>query len=308
MARSRDAGRSGVNVSGRCGHPWRPALDMFSIHAAVRLPSRLMTLRFSLSLSLSLSLLSIACATPSGSSEATGVGDGVDDSASDTGDSDTGDSDTGGTSSAACEALIACIEIVSPEAITSTIVAYGSDGTCFDLPGVTPEDCALECDALRANLAMINPDVAECAAPDCNDGVLGLEELCDSTPGCSATCTFSSGGEVECNLLNQTGCEDDESCWLSITGEVVVCHNQTVWMPGSNVGDSCSELGSACEDFSVCTNHPTCGGAPCCLATCYLGATENDFGACAAGEECLSFADGYGPSLAEGAELYGACI
>jgi hypothetical protein len=259
-------------------------------------------------LALSLSLpLSIACGGPSGSSDTTTIGeDDVDDDVDESG-SDTSDSDTGDASVPECEALIDCVQVVSPEAISSTIAAYGPEGSCFDVPGITPEDCAAECAALRADLAMINPDVAECAALDCNDDVLGLEELCDSGPACSPTCTFSSS-DIVCNLLNQTGCEPDQICWFdSALLDSVGCWNM-VGTPGAVVGDPCVGPDGPCGgDFSICMDHAACGGSPCCMATCYLGATEADFGACPGGTECVAMSEAVGAS-AEGTESYGVCI
>jgi hypothetical protein len=261
--------------------------------------SRCLALLLSLSLS-----LSTACGGPSGSSDASDGGSG------DVGDSDTGDSDTGDASVPECEALIDCITIVSPEAISSTTAAYGPEGSCFDIPGVTPEDCAAECDALRADLAEINPDVAECAPLDCNDGVLNLEELCDSTSGCSATCTFTLSNLV-CNPLNQTGCENDNwpLCWMLFAGDPGFnCYNGFVSNPQSNVGDTCGNPDGTCADLSMCLNHPACGGSPCCVEVCYSGPTEDDFGACAGGIECVPVSEVFGGPTFEGSELYGLCM
>lgn len=251
-----------------------------------------------LTLSLTLSL-SYACGAPSGSET-------THSDQSELGETET-ETETGGdTSVPECEALIECTKTVSPEATSSTIAAYGPEGSCFDIPGVTPEDCAAECDALRAGLALINPDVAECAPLGCNDGVLGLDEVCDSTAGCSATCTFSSSA-LQCNPLNQTGCESDQLCWFDAPEGVVLCWDSANSSPTS-AGDPCQALAGPCGDFSVCMDHAVCGGSPCCLATCYLGPTEADWGSCPGADECVSLAEASGWPFPQGTELYGVCI
>jgi hypothetical protein len=222
---------------------------------------------------------------------------------------ETGESgDTGEASSPACEALIDCVREVTPEALSATIGAYGPEGNCFDTPGVTPEDCEAECGALRADLALLHPDVAECAPLGCNDGVLALDELCDSNPGCTATCTFTSS-DHHCNMLNQLGCDDDEVCWVTPEGTGIGCFVAGIAMNGDTLGGSCSTSFGPCEDLSICSTHPSsCADPPCCQPTCYLGATEDDFGVCPDGSECLSLSEAFGSSLVDGAESYGFCI
>jgi hypothetical protein len=250
-----------------------------------------------------LSSLLLGCGGASGD---TTSGIGISLSGAEAGES-TESGDSGEVSSPACEALIDCVREVTPEVLSETIGAYGPEGSCFDTPGVTLEDCEVECDALRADLALLNPDVAECAPLGCGDGVLALDELCDSISACTATCRFVSTVH-RCNMINQLGCEDDEFCWLFSDGTEMGCYSAFVANNGHFVGDECDTIFGPCEDLSFCAyQSPACSGPLCCRPRCYIGATENDFGACPDGGECVPIGENFGPSLVIGAEFYGYC-
>ena len=67
--------------------------------------------------------------------------------------------------------------------LTAAISTYGAQGTCWDLPGVTHEDCGTEC---RANMQLLEqalPEVEACWA--CRD----FQDCTSEAPFCVHTCT-----------------------------------------------------------------------------------------------------------------------
>jgi hypothetical protein len=245
----------------------------------------------------------IACGTSSGQSDTDGLGTESDGEGNDNvtgdGDGDAGDGDGDENSSPSCEALIECVKAVTPEATSSTIAAYGPEGTCFDIPGITPEDCWAECDALRESLSEAYPDAPECGPPSCNNGTLEPNEECDSTSGCSATCTFLSPG-LECNPVNNAGCPDDQKCvpWENVT----FCVDK---LGPLGRGESCG--GPDCADGLLCE---WCDDSQdyCCIPACYSGSTNEAYGQCPAGLTCVTFPEYYGGSWPNGSGLMGFCM
>ena len=110
------------------------------------------------------------------------------------GDGD-GDGDGDGGDHAECDEFLECVKEATPEAQTGYIASYGPEGTCWDLPGVTEEDCNAECAALLGEFAELYPDVEACweceNASDCADQ--GAEEFCEehmcTADGPARTCT-----------------------------------------------------------------------------------------------------------------------
>jgi hypothetical protein len=69
---------------------------------------------------------------------------------------------TGADGNPSCSDLIDCVKEVTPEAQTEFIAKYGAEGSCWDLDGVTEDDCLAECQALLEDLQELYPDETAC--------------------------------------------------------------------------------------------------------------------------------------------------
>jgi hypothetical protein len=151
-----------------------------------------------------------------------------------------------GDEHAVCERYIDCARVATPTGVTPLIATYGSEGSCWTLPGVTPADCAAECEAGRKVLQMSSPSAAcgECAKDaDCG-GNLCVDFAC--VPAGTCTCP---DGDPSCQIDNgqidfgDTGCGD-----------------------GLCPGEACGEGASACAEGTVCAAYK--GGPKVCSIPC----------------------------------------
>lgn len=243
-----------------------------------------------------------------------GTGDGNSgDGDSGDGDSGDGDGDSGGDVNL-CQPLIDCVKQAQPEALSSYVTLYGPEGECFDIAGLTPEDCWAECDAIRETLAMAYPDIAACGPLNCGDGKLDLDEMCDGTDGCTATCRYSTVPALEndCSPVTQVGCDPaSERCAFSL-GEwdySFYCQTNSQSMnPADNPNETCFyNADCSYAPNAICEARPDCVDFACCTTVCYLGPTDEDF-ACPAGYDCISVDDLYSNNpWPDGSELVGVC-
>ena len=161
---------------------------------------------------------------------------------------------------------------------------------------------------------MVHPEVAECGPPNCGDGKLDPDEMCDGGPGCLGTCIFDDSpfmGEANgCNPVNGVGCTADERCELLFGNDGSIPLSWFACFAGGPndvplggecvISGSCSDLNALCLALSQDCNNG------CCTATCYLGATDQDYG-CMGGLTCVSVTE-LGGMWPEGSELFGICV
>lgn len=217
------------------------------------------------------------------------------------GDGDDGDGD----GENACDRLIECAGDAAPELLSSYAKLYGLEGECYEIAGLTKEDCWKECDALREALALVNPEADGCAALGCGDGKLNYGEECDGTSGCSATCRYNT--ENQCNPVTQFECPGDKFCYFD--NMHWGCDDPLFETPKYNLGEACAGNNSCIGEGVLCAgalSPQQCGGATaCCVALCYLGATDEAFGSCPEGTVCTPLTEG--GQWPPGSELIGGC-
>jgi hypothetical protein len=120
-----------------------------------------------------------------------------------------GETETGGEGPdlGICERYVECVEAASPETLTATKAVYGSEGACWDLEGVSEDDCHIECRAFLRAIIESFPEVEEC---------FECVEDADCTP-------------------DTPYCHVDESmCWEE--PQILSCDNWEIW-------GSCREFG-----------------------------------------------------------------
>lgn len=146
-------------------------------------------------------------------------------------------SESGGTTAGPpdlgpCEDYIACSMQETPEGIASIIATYGSEGSCWSLPGVSPEDCWTECTSKMAALAEQNREAAACWA-------------CDDDSNCSEPAPSCEPWAHECVSADAVGHCDDVS-YTSTCDEG----------PASYVARTCSDSPGHCPAgaLGVCRN------------------------------------------------------
>lgn len=89
-----------------------------------------------------------------------------------------------------CADYIECVMEATPETLTAAIATYGEEGACWSLPGVTEQDCWVECTALL--------EILREAFPDCEAGGSALSHAVDIQPIWDAHCVTAcheAGGE-----------------------------------------------------------------------------------------------------------------
>jgi len=114
---------------------------------------------------------------PTGGEMTGASGGGSSSSTSSTGNAETSSSG-GGPDLGVCDVYINCMMELHPETIATTIATYGSEGSCWSLPGVTEEDCWTECEAQRMEMVESHPDVTSCWACD-NDADCPAATRCE---------------------------------------------------------------------------------------------------------------------------------
>jgi hypothetical protein len=231
----------------------------------------------------------------------------------DAGDGDPGDGDPGGSENL-CQELIDCVKAAQPEALSAYVTLYGPEGECYEIAGLTEQDCWAECDAIRETLALTFPDVTACGPINCGDGKLDKEEMCDGGSGCTATCSYDPDlyPDNECSPITQVGCNPvNERCAIS-TGEwenqFGCLSNSPNSTPAEQVNETC-HYDSDCSyaPNAICMDRPDCVEWACCTDLCYLGATDLDVVDCPPGFGCISVEDLYVNPFPSGSELVGVC-
>jgi hypothetical protein len=244
----------------------------------------------------------------SGNGESGGEGDG-----DPAGDGDPGDGDPGDGDNDLCALLIDCVKEVQPESLSSYATLYGPSGSCYEIPGLTEQDCWAECDAIRESLAMLHPEVAACASYDCGDGKLDLDEACDGTSGCTPTCHYADTSmSHECNPVTQVPCDPlTERCIISSNEwdeNYFFCANTGGEQPDAGLNESCYSDIHCADTNALCEYRSDCVEDYCCTATCYLGDTDEDFNDCPAGYTCTPVSTVHPGSWPAGTELIGLCF
>lgn len=233
----------------------------------------------------------------------------------DPGDGDPTDSGDGDpTPVNLCQGLIDCVSAVQPEALSSYVLLYGPEGECYDIAGLTMEDCWAECDAIRKGLAEAFPDEPACGPPHCGNGKLDPDEMCDGEQGCSGTCVYELS-TLECSPVTQVGCDyPDERCDHNFDdwGDAYFTCNSNFGgvEQTSGSGEPCMANHQCSESNAICFGRPDCIDEYCCVPTCYLGETDEDYGTCPTGYTCTSLEDLYSqsnPNWPTGTELVGLC-
>lgn len=244
-----------------------------------------------------------------GSTTSNGSAGDADSGDGDSGDGDSGDGDSGDGDGDInlCQEFLDCVEVATPEMLSSYYLLYGPEGTCYDIAGLDEEDCWNECEALRKALALAFPDVAECGTPNCGNGKLDADEMCDSTDGCTGTCTYEDS-YFDCSPLTQVGCDPDERCIIQFDGANVhfQCYDSGD-TPHADFNEACMSEDSCIPLNAVCEYREDCIDDYCCTPTCYLGETDEPFGTCPPGSQCYSLDELYGGWSAVGDQV-GICF
>ncbi|PCC67749.1 hypothetical protein SAMN02745121_02385 [Nannocystis exedens] len=128
-----------------------------------------------------------------------------------------------------CEHYLDCLAVVSPAELPTAQAGFGPDGSCWNGPIETIEQCLYACesgwealhnghpdepacylcvsdDDCAAGLACVDGD---CRSPNCGDGTLDDDEVCDGQFGCKLDCTAEG-----CNPLSSAGCGEGEQCFV----------------------------------------------------------------------------------------------
>ena len=158
------------------------------------------------------------------------------------GDGD-GDGD-GDSSSGACELLLACVEDATPENFTDAKAEYGPGGTCWDQPGISAEDCDIECRGAMKLIRDAHPDVTSCwecdSSADCSS--MGWGPTCNDSHACGPKC---SAGEPGCSCSNGN-CEEGECVNTDIGTRCLVGLEAELMGPGGWCSDDMCDPGCVC--------------------------------------------------------------
>jgi hypothetical protein len=202
--------------------------------------------------------------------------------------------DEAASAHARCERYITCAREAIPTGITPLIATYGSEGSCWELPGVKAEDCASECDAGREALFQ-SYEIAACGDcvkhSDCESGVC-LENKCalpgvcmcpegdpDCDPGhsppsgrpcgsgeeCSSglVCASYQGSEKTC----MKACKEDGECFTGLgcsperdsEGRGLCITPRCTEHADCGQGNACRRDGTCgCRDDRGCRNYAVC--------------------------------------------------
>ena len=239
------------------------------------------------------------------------AGSGV--SATDPGGSTGGDPTTGASASGGgttgdppltreiCDKYLDCVAVATPEALPSAQMGFGPEGTCWDGPPESQEQCIQACAAGLESLHQSYPQYPQCAEcvedvdcppgqrcslsgecnpPACGDGVIDPGEICDDG---GDACWNCETGPFPCNPWTDAGCDAGEQCSL----DYFACVSGN--FPPLGDGHSCDPdannfcgHGLVCMDPSVIMGCPSAG---CCTLLCDLS-KPND---CPDGRTCVDY-------------------
>lgn len=175
--------------------------------------------------------------------------------------------DTGGESHGSCEQYLACVAVVSPDALPTAEMTFGSSGTCWQSTPEVAQGCVDTCASSLATFAMLYP-----GEPACGGGVGTTGEPTTGNASESSATTTQGGSDSDpsggpmttdvgpCNdVPNQpqdAACTDSSGCGCS-SGKCFV-------VPA--LGGFCGEcLGDADCDGGGCTAaNPFTGVGPVC--------------------------------------------
>lgn len=244
------------------------------------------------------------------------TGGGTDDGGTDDG----GTGGTGGIDRRQCELYLDCLAVVAPGQLPGAQEGFGSGGTCWQGSEQDAEQCLAACasalamyhdshpDEPKCGLCQVDGDCTdggdcvdgECRPAGCGDEVVADDEVCDA-PQCADDCQ----GPVDCNPVNQFGCDPGEVCMWARSPYCTV--------DGDYAGD-----GEACDYFDASLTKcapglfcapvdffPDCTDGGCCTRLCNL---QVDDGTCTAGRVCTSLDEVGGLEDPELANYLGICL
>lgn len=276
-----------------------------------------------------LSCISGFCVNPASGDDETGDPTGAEDPTGE--DDSTGDGDETGDGDGEpqgpddnwnpCLALIECVKEVEPAAVSALAKAYGVEGTCYEIAGLTKEDCWAECEALREDYGG-NTLAPECAHFLCNNGVLDITEMCDSDEStCNPHCELT---EHECSPLTGVGCIGNAECVIGVKEFVTFPPSEDLYtykfqlqcgyrlqgtagmhdLCGTNINVGCSEKTPLCI-----AGIPQCKHDACCTQYCSLAPHSLPNGKCPSGYECQALPEAIiHYNWIPGAEFIGICV
>jgi hypothetical protein len=208
-----------------------------------------------------------------------------------------------------CAAFVKCTSAVLPgDPAEEAEAAYGEDGYCYTAQSVA--QCWADCLTGLEGFAGLYPDEpycqgaectsdAECTNPDepscwddytcgprCGNGLLEADELCDSTPACTAACTFEYH---ECSPLTHAPCAEGAKCFTQPHPEVpdayyFTCVPDIVGPAG--LGEECANQTTCSQEAPLCSESVLdCPFDFCCTKWCYMGESIEDY-SCPPGAAC----------------------
>ena len=200
-----------------------------------------------------------------------------------------GATETGGgpaPSREVCDRYLECLSVTAPADLPAAQQGFGEDGTCWQGTPAEQQQCiaacqvALEqahgfhkdepkcalCDTQAECTAGLQCVMGECRPPNCGDGMVDADEVCDDDDF-DNFCDDNCLGPAACNPLTGAGCDADLYCLVDVNAsEQVSC------VPEQR---SAAE-GEPCES-SVCAEGLTCFFCEvdyCCRRLCDINADD----------------------------------
>lgn len=203
-----------------------------------------------------------------------------------------------------CEKYLDCIAVATPEALPGAQMGFGPNGTCWDGPPESIEQCIAACVAGLDTLRLTNLDVpqcvdcidaAECAGElvcyegqcvdgYCGDGIVDDDEVCDDPNDyyCEG-CEFHQ--YLQCNPFSGKGCDPGEECIYGYNNGGTPCVQGD--LPGLGDGATCDPWnGDYCGPGLTCADASLIAGCPgdgCCTLVCNTQEPDE----CPNGRECV---------------------
>lgn len=212
-----------------------------------------------------------------------------------------------------CDRYLECLAVTSPQSLPDAQAGFGPDGTCWDGPPESQQQCITACQTALEDLYTIYyPDEPACAlcevaedcgpnmmcedgacaevvGPGCGDGIVQPDETCD-LPYCVDDCQ-----SAPCNPFTHAGCAQGEECrfaWFDLQLGVD-CLPKDDTLPTD--GASCTYTDSSidyCAAGLVCAPEWLINGCPdtgCCTRLCNVQEPDN----CPNGRVCQMMPEFY---------------
>ncbi|PCC69451.1 hypothetical protein SAMN02745121_08946 [Nannocystis exedens] len=129
----------------------------------------------------------------------------------------------------ACDHYLDCLAVVSPAEQPTAQASIGPEGTCWDGPPESIEQCIQACVHGWEEMHDANPDEpacylcaedsdcapgqacinGDCRTANCGDGLVDDDEVCDGQPDCEPDCSGNN-----CNPLSHAGCDGGNQCFV----------------------------------------------------------------------------------------------